>query len=200
MSDIITELEFLPRFIINTIFIIVLIRYCYYQHSRNRPYAVSFMLFGTGVFMVTHLLHSADISMGFAFGLFAVFSMLRYRTESITIKEMTYLFLVISITLLTAVGPIGLIGISIINAIICAFAYVLEMYFLLPLTQEKIIKYENLENIKPENKADLINDLEQRMGVEIKYLNIDTVDFISGTAKISIRHKCHHKTERTHGG
>ncbi len=193
MSYLVLELDFLPRFIINTIFIIVLIRGCYYQHSRNRPYAVSFMLFGTGVFMVTHLLHSADISMGFAFGLFAVFSMLRYRTESITIKEMTYLFLVISITLLTAVGPIGLLGISIINSIICIFAYVLETYFLLPLTQEKIIKYEKLENIKPENKSDLIEDLEQRTGLDIKYLNIDSIDFSNGTAKIRIRHKCHHR-------
>jgi len=148
--------------------------------------------------MVTGLLHSAEISMGFAFGLFAVFSMLRYRTESITIKEMTYLFLVISIALLTAVGPIGLVGISIINSIICLFAFVLEMYFMLPLTQEKVIKYEDLEKIRPENKADLIDDLEQRMGIEIKYLNIDSVDFTNGTAKIRIRHKCHHKTEMMH--
>lgn len=194
MSDLIMALDFLPRFIINTIFIIVLIRGCYYQHSRNRPYAVSFMLFGTGVFMVTHLLHSADISMGFAFGLFAVFSMLRYRTESITIKEMTYLFLVISITLLTAVGPIGLLGISIINSIICIFAYVLETYFLLPLTQEKIIKYENLDNIKPENRAELIDDLQQRTGLDIKYLNIESIDFSNDTAKICIRYKCEHST------
>ncbi len=198
MSYLVMELDFLPRFLINTFFIIVLIRYCYYKHSKNRPYAVSFMLFGTGVFMVTHLLHSADISMGFAFGLFAVFSMLRYRTESITIKEMTYLFLVISITLLTAVGPIGLVEISIINSIICLFAFVLEMYFMLPLTQEKIIKYEDLEKIKPENKADLIDDLEQRMGLEIKYLNIDSVDFTNGTAKIRIRHKFHHKVQTAH--
>lgn len=197
MSYLVMELDFLPRFIINTIFIIVLIRYCYYKHSNNRPYAVSFMLFGTGVFMVTHLLHSADISMGFAFGLFAVFSMLRYRTESITIKEMTYLFLVISITLLTAVGPIGLVGIATINAIICIFAFVLEMCFMLPLTQEKIIKYDDLEKIKPENKADLFKDIEQRTGLEIKYLNVDSIDFTNGTAKIRIRHKCHHKTETT---
>jgi len=117
MSELLMELDFLPRLIINTIFIIILVRGCYFQHSKNRPFAASFILFGTGVFMVTSLLHSADISMGFAFGLFAVFSMLRYRTESITVKEMTYLFLVIAIALLTAVGPIGLIGVSIINAI-----------------------------------------------------------------------------------
>jgi len=194
MSDLITGLDFFPRFIVNTIFIIVLVRGCYFQHSRNRPYAVSFMLFGTGVFLVTSLLHSADISMGFAFGLFAVFSMLRYRTESITIKEMTYLFLVISIALLTAVGPIGLLGISVTNILICIFAYVLETRFLLPLTQEKIIRYERIDNIKPESRADLINDLEQRTGLEIKYLNIESIDFSNNTVKIRIRYRCLHST------
>lgn len=194
MSELIMELDILPRFLVNTIFIILLVRGCYFQHSRNRPYAVSFMLFGTGVFLVTCLLHSADISMGFAFGLFAVFSMLRYRTESITIKEMTYLFLVISIALLTAVGPISLIEVSIINAIICIFAYTLETYFLLPLTQEKIIKYEKIENIRPENRADLIEDLKQRTGLEVKYLNVESIDFSNGTAKIRIRSKCEHSS------
>ncbi|MFQ3243792.1 MAG: hypothetical protein ACI9SP_000417 [Arenicella sp.] len=194
MSELIMELDFLPRFIVNTIFIIVLVRGCYFQHSKNRPFAASYILFGTGVFMVTGLLHSADISMGFAFGLFAVFSMLRYRTESITIKEMTYLFLVISIALLTAVGPIGLLGISIINLIICIFAYILETGFLLPLTEEQIIRYEKIENIKPESRTDLINDLKQRTGLEIKHLNIESVDFLNDTAQIRIFYKSEHNT------
>ena len=189
MSELIVELDFLPRFIVNTIFIIVLVRGCYFQHSKNRPFAASFILFGTSVFMVTGLLHSAEISMGFAFGLFAVFSMLRYRTESITIKEMTYLFLVISIALLTAVGPIGLLGISIINVIICSFAYILETGFLLPLTEEQIIRYEKIENIRPESRTELINDLKERTGLEIKHLHVESVDFLNDTAQIRIFYK-----------
>lgn len=189
MPELMIELDFLPRFIVNTIFILVLVRGCYFQYSRNRPFAASFILFGTSVFMVTGLLHSAEISMGFAFGLFAVFSMLRYRTESISIKEMTYLFLVISIALLTAVGPIGLFGIVVINAIICAFAYALERDFLLPLAEEQVIRYEKIENIKPENKADLIDDLKQRTGLEIKYVIIESVDFLNDTARIRIFYK-----------
>lgn len=194
MSELMVELDFLPRFIVNTIFIIVLVRGCYFQHSKNRPFAASFILFGTGVFMVTGLLHSAEISMGFAFGLFAVFSMLRYRTESISIKEMTYLFLVISIALLTAVGPIGLLGISIINVIICIVAYILETGLLLPLTEEQIIRYEKIANIKPESRADLIDDLKQRTGLEIKHLNIESVDFLNDTAQIRIFYKSKHST------
>jgi len=194
MLESVMELDFFLRFIVNTIFIIVLVRGCYFQFSKNRPFAASYILFGTGVFMVTGLLHSADISMGFAFGLFAVFSMLRYRTESITIKEMTYLFLVISIALLTAVGPIGLLGISIINVIICIFAYILETGFLLPLTEEQIIRYEKIENIRPESRADLINDLEQRTGLEIKSLTIESVDFLNDTAQVRIFYTSKHST------
>ncbi len=189
MPELMIESDFLTRFIVNTIFIIVLVRGCYFQHSKNRPFAASFILFGTGVFMVTGLLHSAEISMGFAFGLFAVFSMLRYRTESISIKEMTYLFLVISIALLTAVGPISLLGVSIINVIICIFAYSLETGLLLPLTEEQIIRYEKIENIKPESRAELINDLKQRTGLEIKHLSIESVDFLNDTAQIRIFYK-----------
>jgi len=95
--------DFIIRLLINVVSIVLLVR-CYYAFSRNRANASSFMLFGIGVFLVTSLLHTADVSMGFAFGLFAVFSMLRYRTESISIKEMTYLFLVIAIALLSSVG------------------------------------------------------------------------------------------------
>jgi len=186
MSELIGELDFLTRFIVNTIFIVVLVRGCYYQHSKNRPFASSFMLFGTGVFVVTGLLHSADISMGFAFGLFAVFSMLRYRTESITVKEMTYLFLVISIALLTAVGPINLLGICLINLTICVFAFIMETGLLLPLAEEQTIKYEKIENIKPERRPDLINDLKQRTGLDIRRLNIESVDFLNDTAQIRI--------------
>ena len=189
MPELMMELDFLPRFLINTFFIILLVKVCYFRQSKNRPFAASFILFGTSVFMVTGLLHSAEISMGFAFGLFAVFSMLRYRTESITVKEMTYLLLVISIALLTAVGPIGLLAISIINAIICMFACLLETGFLLPLTEEQFIRYEKIENIKPENKADLIKDLEQRTGLEIKHVCIVSVDFLNDTAQIRICYK-----------
>lgn len=102
---------------------------------------------------------------------------------------MTYLFLVISIALLTAVGPIGLLEISIINVIICIFAYTLETGALLPLTEEQIIRYEKIENIKPESRVDLINDLKQRTGLEIKHLNIESIDFLNDTAQIRIFYK-----------
>lgn len=102
---------------------------------------------------------------------------------------MTYLFLVIAIALLTAVGPIGLIGVSIINAIVCVLAYLLETEFLLPLTEEQSVRYEKIENIKPESRAELINDLKQRTGLDVKHVAIDSVDFLNDTAQIRVFYK-----------
>ena len=97
--------QFIPLLLINTIFLAVLLRGIFFRHSPKRNFLFGFFMFGTGVFLVTHLLQGVEISMGFAFGLFAIFAMLRYRTETISIRDMTYLFLVIVISLLSMSGP-----------------------------------------------------------------------------------------------
>ncbi len=180
------DFHFLIRLVINTLSILLLVGGCYYPRSRHRAYATSFVLFGTGVFLVTSLLHSADISMGFAFGLFAVFSMLRYRTESISIKEMTYLFLVISIALLSAVGPMAAYELLLLNGLICALAYASETSTLLPLLDERTITYEKVDNISPDKKGELLEDLKARTGLDIKHIEILSVDFLRDTTKIKI--------------
>ena len=98
------DLVFASRFLVNLLSLVLLCYACYYRVSKNSTVASSFILFGVGIFIITYLLHGIDMSMEFSFGLFAVFTMLRYRTESISIKEMTYLFLVTAIALLTSVG------------------------------------------------------------------------------------------------
>ena len=108
MNDIIGLItgKFFSLLVINTIFLGILLRGIFYRYSPDRNSVFGFYMFGTGVFLLTHLLQAVEISMGFAFGLFAIFAMLRYRTESITIRNMTYLFLVIVISLLNGVGPL----------------------------------------------------------------------------------------------
>lgn len=177
---------FVIRLLINTASVIVLVRFCYYPYSRHRAHAMSFVLFGTGVFIVTALLHSADISMGFAFGLFAVFSMLRYRTESITIKEMTYLFLVISIALLSGVGQMTWWELCLLNGLICLMAYVSETSAILPMLHEREILYENVANIAPDNKKDLIADLREKTGLDIQFVETLSVDYLRDTARLKI--------------
>jgi len=177
--------DFIIRLLINTIATLLLVR-SYYAFSRHRANASSFLLFGMGVFLVTSLLHTADVSMGFAFGLFAVFSMLRYRTESISIKEMTYLFLVIAIALLSSVGTMQHIELTVINLFICGSALLLETNFVLPLLDKKDIEYEKIENIVPERKQQLQDDLSARTGLDIRMVEVVSISFLRDTAMLRI--------------
>lgn len=178
------DLNFLERLLINFVSLFVLIRLCYFRKSLNRDFLFSYFLFGVGVFIISYMLRAVDISLGFAFGLFAIFSMLRYRTESISIKEMTYLFLVISVALLCAVGPVTAIELLILNAIICGCTVLIESRLVAPVLEEKLISYEKIENIKPANKHLLIEDLRERTGLDIHHVSVLDIDFLRDTAMI----------------
>ena len=181
--------DFVLRLLINTLCIVILIRFCYYKFSQHRANASSFMLFGIGVFLITSLLHSAEVSMGFAFGLFAVFSMLRYRTESISIKEMTYLFLVIAIALLSAVGTMKTIELLVISLSICLITYLLETSLILPSLDELEIDYEKIELINTARHTELINDIKKRTGLDVKQVEILTIDFLRDSTRLKIHFK-----------
>lgn len=180
------DTHFFVRFLINTMSLFVLVKYCYYRRTPNREFLFSFFLFGTGVFIVSYLLRSVEVSMGFAFGLFAIFSMLRYRTEAISIKSMTYLFLVITVSLLSAVGKTNPIELILLNALICVCTSLAESKMMTPRLAEKIIRYEKIENIRPQNRNHLLDDLHQRTGLEIRSVLIDKIDFLRDTAMLRI--------------
>jgi Domain of unknown function (DUF4956) len=180
------DVNFFVRFIINTMSLFVLVRHCYYRRTPNRDFLFSFFLFGTGVFIVSYLLRSVEVSMGFAFGLFAIFSMLRYRTETISIKSMTYLFLVITVSLLSAVGQTSPIELILLNALICTCTSLAEAKMLTPRLAEQIIRYEKIENIRPQNRNHLLDDLCLRTGLEIRNVLIERIDFLRDTAMLRI--------------
>ncbi len=180
------DINFLGRFLINTITLFVLVKYCYYRRTPNRDFLFSFFLFGTGVFIVAFLLHSVQVSMGLAFGLFAIFSMLRYRTEPISIKAMTYLFLVITVSLLSAVGQTSPLELILLNALICACTGLAESKMLTPRLAEQIILYEKIDNIRPQNRNRLLDDLHLRTGLDIQNVLIDKVDFLKDTARLRV--------------
>ncbi len=188
------DVHFLLRLIINTLSVFVLIR-CYYAFSRHRENAASFILFGVGVFLVTALLHSVTVTMGFAFGLFAVFSMLRYRTEALGIKEMTYLFLVIAMALLAAVGTMRHWELVALNALLIAIAVVLETRLLLPRHGEKEVEYENIDNIHTDRQAALVADLRERTGLDVFRVDVVSVSYLRDTAVL----RMHFREDQAHG-
>jgi hypothetical protein len=185
-----TELTFpfILKLLINIVSISILCYGCYYRLSKNSNVAGSFLLFGVGIFIITNLLHGVDMSMEFAFGLFAVFTMLRYRTDTISIKEMTYLFLVTAIALLTAVSNLNTVELITLNGLICFIAYIVDIQFLRSRYRVQTVSYERIDNIKPENRTRLIEDLRSRTGLNVVAIEIIHIDFLKDTAELNVKY------------
>ena len=179
--------DFLIRLLINMVGVFILVRLVYFRTTQKRAYASSYILFGLSVFLITSQLASVEISIGFAFGLFAIFSMLRYRTESINVKEMTYLFLVIAMSLLSGISATNQLELGLLLGLICLLAHVTETSLLLPKLQECTVEYERIENIVPARREELLADLRERLGVDVRTIETESVDFLRDTATLKIQ-------------
>ncbi|MBK9284475.1 MAG: DUF4956 domain-containing protein [Sphingobacteriaceae bacterium] len=193
-SELIKMLEkFSARFTINIISVFLLIRLIYYKTYKNSEYFFTYFIFNIVIFLISFLLNKVELSMGAAFGLFAVFSMLRYRTEDISIKDMSYLFLVIAMGLIAAVTKIKntsdtyeYLFLGLINALILAITYLIETNIFFKKESSKIINYENIELIKEENREKLMEDLRIRTGIPIHKITIGKIDFLRDSAQIKV--------------
>ncbi len=159
--------------------------------TPNLDYVFTYFLFNTIVFFISLILSTVTLSVGFAFGLFAIFGILRYRTEPIPIREMTYLFGIITIGLINglAANESFSISITVPNISVLVLTFALEYLMAGHILQRKVVIYENIDNIKPQNEEKLLADLKERTGLEIERYEIRRVDFLKDTAKIWVFHK-----------
>ena len=178
--------KFFSRLFIDLLAVTLLIRFIYFRIYRSTEFFFTFFIFNPIIFLITFLLNKVEMSLGAAFGLFAVFSMLRYRTEGISMKDMTYLFLVIAMGLITAIGKGNWDELSLLNGIILLFTYLLESNLLVKKEGSRIIVYDNTELLKPEHQVQLKEDLEKRTGLIINRISVTKVDFLRDTALIRI--------------
>lgn len=178
--------KFFIRLLIDLISILVLVRLIYFRIYKKKDYLFTFIIFNVIIFIITYLLNKVDLSMGAAFGLFAVFSMLRYRTEGISTKDMTYLFIVIAVGLICAVSKASYFELAIINIILISFVYALDGNWLVKNEMSQNVQYEKIENIKPENREALMDDLRKRTGLNIHRISINKIDFLRDTSVIRI--------------
>ena len=178
--------KFFWRLLIDVLSMVVLVRFIYFRIYKKKDYLFTFFLFNIIIFIITYLMNKVDMSLGAAFGLFAVFSMLRYRTEGISTKDMTYLFIVIAIGLICAVSKGTYFELSLITAILIAFTYALDGNWLVRNELVKTIQYENIELIKPENYNSLIDDLKKRTGLNIHRASVHRIDFLKDIAVVKI--------------
>ncbi len=179
---------FFTRLLINTVAMIVLVRVVYYHTYQKRDSFFTFFLLNFIVFLLSYMLEKTKAfdSMGSAFGLLAAFSLLRFRTDTITSKDMTYLFIVMTIGLTNSIMKGSVTEIVSLNAMIVAAVYLVDGNQLMKNQKSKTIDYPSLENIRPELHPKLIEDLKSRTGLDIRKITIEHIDFTKDRAQIRI--------------
>lgn len=178
--------ELLFRFLVNLTALLILVRGLYYPRYRKSEFFLTFGAFNLIIFLVTYLLNKVEMTTGAAFGLFAVFSILRYRTEGISTRDMTYLFLAIALGLITAVSKGNWAELLLFTAILLVLTGVLESRLLIKREASKTIHYDTLTGIKPEEKTLLIEDLRQRTGLNVHRVDIHSIDLLKDSCSLTV--------------
>jgi len=179
------------KFFINLFFLTTLVKYIYQKNNVNKDYFFTFYVIGIVVFFLCFTLKKYELNAGLALGLFALFGILRYRSVPLDVKEMTYLFAIIGISVMNALSnkKMSYIEIITMNSAIVFALYWLELYWSRNFLLSKKVVYETIENIHPNNYDKLKNDLEKRLGIKILEIEIGDVNFLRDTAQIKIRYK-----------
>ena len=180
--------ELLFKFSIDLVVLFVLIRLIYYPIHRKKDYLFTYFLFNILIFFLCVLLNSVKLSIGFAFGLFAIFGVLRYRTEQISIKDMTYLFAVITIAVINSLASkkVSVAELFFTDGMILVVTYALEHLWLTRHEAMRQLIYERIDLIKPENRTKLFEDLHERLGVNVSRVEIGKIDLLRDTAQLRV--------------
>lgn len=183
-------LQLVLRFGFNLLVTFAIVCFLYAKNSRRKDFYFTYFAISVTIFMLCFLLESVKLELGFALGLFAIFGIIRYRTDTIPIKEMTYLFVIIAISVINSLSgrKVSFIELFFTNGAIVLTMWVLEKILL--LRQEAVLNiiYEQIENIHLMNKTELKEDIEKRTGIKIKRIEIEEINFMRDVAKIRVYH------------
>jgi hypothetical protein len=197
--DVSNFLVLVGRFSLNLIAILILVRWSYFSTTKRKDYLFTYILISTIVFLLCYMLENVILEIGFALGLFAIFGIIRYRTQTIAIKEMTYLFLIIGISVMNALTKTStsILEITFSNLVIIFITYGLEKLWLLKHESSKTITYEKINLIRPEHHDELLEDLQQRTGIsEISRIEIGEIDFLRDICYIKIHFETSDRIEK----
>ena len=189
--DPVALLSLVIRFSFNFLVIGIIVRGLYFSVSRKKNYLFAYILISTIVFLICFLLESITLGIGFALGLFAIFGIIRYRTNPIPIKEMTYLFIVIGISVINGLSNIHISYLELVftNIITIIVVYFLERVWLVKSEYKKIIEYENVDLVQPGRRSELIRDLKNRTKLEITKVEIGRINYLRDTVSLIIHFK-----------
>jgi len=186
--DTVDFLELIARFFFNFFVVLIIVQYFYYPNGKRRDYYFSYILISTSIFLLCFLLDNVKLQLGFALGLFAIFGIIRYRTSQIPMKEMTYLFVIIGITVVNSLAnkKVSYAELIVSNALVVGVVALFEKILFVKAEICKVIVYEKIDLIRPENHELLKKDLEERTGLKINRLEIGRINFMRDTARITI--------------
>ena len=197
-------LELAIRFLLNLAACWVLVHCFYYRKSRRRDYYFTFIIFSTAMLLLLYMMGNAEVGIGLTLGLFAIFGVIRYRTETVPIREMTYLFVIIALAAVNGLSPVyrltgaatdhpqyvlqaGAVGVTVLsNLLVIILVWILESERIVRHTSAKLVLYDRIELIVPERRAELVADLQQRIGLQVENLEIGHVDFLRDAAWIKV--------------
>ena len=176
------------RFFINLIFLALVVGLCYNRHQKSRVFMFNFVLMNVTVFFICFTLKKLDLGLGMALGLFAIFAILRYRTDAIRVKEMTYLFLVIGIAVINSLAnkKTSYAELMATNCVIIAATYLMESLIRVEKVSKQDIVYDRIDLLKPDKRSELYADIEQRTGLIPTRIKTGKIDFLKPAANITV--------------
>ena len=194
------------RFAINLLVCWVLVHFFYYRKSRRRDYYFTFILFSSAMLTLLYIMGNVEVGVGLTLGLFAIFGVIRYRTETVPVREMTYLFVIIALAAVNGLAPLyrvvdistnphyelglGNVGVmALVNLLIVVLIWVFESESLVKHVTTKLVLYDRIELIVPERREELLEDLEKRLGVKVENVEIGHVDFLRDAAFIKVYYR-----------
>lgn len=179
--------ELILRFFLNVAVVALIVRVFYYPKSKRRDYFVTFILISISVFLIIFLMGGVKLKTGVALGLFAIFGIIRYRTESVPIREMTYLFLIIAVSTINALdSSISYVELLATNLLFIISIWAMESNRWVKHVASKLVLYDNVSLITPEREDELIEDLKKRTGLDIQRVEVGAIDFSKDTVMVKI--------------
>ena len=179
--------ELLLRFGLNVLVTSLIIVWLYYGKSKRRDYVFTFTLISTTVFLLIFLLGSEKLQIGLALGLFAIFGIIRYRTDTVPIREMTYLFLIIGLSVINALAvSVSYLELFATNALFVFMTWLMEKTRIVSKSSCKLIKYEKIDLITPDKYDEMVADIKQRTGLNITKCEVGYIDFLKDTALVKV--------------
>lgn len=187
----VTDFWFLiARCLFNMVVVWLIIHFLYHKKSQRRDYYFTFMLISLSIFFLIYLLGSVKIKIGFALGLFAIFGIIRYRTESMPVREMTYLFVIIAISVINALaGPVSYLELIATNIIFVLVIWLCEGNKWIKHTACKLVQYDKIELVNAARYDELMADLKKRLGLDIVKVEVGAVDFLRDMAVLKVYYK-----------